>query len=191
MKNKKKGGGKRAVIKIRSAGFGDVMAIYNILKEHPREVLPRATSDIIQNIDRFLVAECGGRVAGTACWQILPDISRAPNHAIEIKSVAVSKDFQRQGIGSMLVRAMIKHVRRFRPAQIVVLTFSPKYFRKFGFREVPKETLMHKLYMGCINCTKYNSPFTCPEVAMTLAAGSNKGRRQRAGIKMENRTQAI
>jgi len=27
---------------------------------------------------------------------------------------------------------------------------------------------MHKIYTGCINCTKYDSPFTCPEVAMVL-----------------------
>jgi hypothetical protein len=27
---------------------------------------------------------------------------------------------------------------------------------------------MHKIYTGCINCTKYDSPFTCPEVAMAL-----------------------
>jgi len=161
-------------IKIRQAGFGDVAAIYSVLKEHPLEVVPRATSDIVQNIDRFLVAEIKGRIIGTASWQILPDIARAPNHLVEIKSVAVSKDFHRRGIGTMLVKAMIRHVKAYRPAQIVVLTFSPPYFRKFGFREVPKETLMHKLYMGCINCTKYDSPFTCPEVAMTLTVGFKK-----------------
>ena len=25
---------------------------------------------------------------------------------------------------------------------------------------------MHKLYTGCINCTKHADPFTCPEKAM-------------------------
>lgn len=160
-------------ITIRNAGFRDVAAIYALIKEHPREVVPRATSDIVQNIDRFLVAEVKGRIAGSASWQILPEIGRLPNHSIEIKSVAVSKDFQRHGIGTALVKAMIKHVKKYRPAQIVVLTFSPPYFRRFGFHEVPKETLMHKLYMGCINCTKYDSPFTCPEVAMTLAVGQS------------------
>ena len=58
----------------------------------------------------------------------------------------------------------------------MVLTFAPEFFRQFGFREVPKETLMHKLYMGCINCTKYDSPFTCPEVAMTLILGHDRAR---------------
>ena len=26
--------------------------------------------------------------------------------------------------------------------------------------------IMHKLYTGCINCTKHADPFTCPEKAM-------------------------
>ena len=160
---------KKPAIKIRQAGFGDVAAIYALIKEHPREVVPRATSDIVKNIDRFLVAEIKGKVVGTAAWAILPEIGRAAHPSVEIKSVAMSKNFQRRGIGTILVKAMIKHVKKYRPAQIVVLTFSPDYFRKFGFREVPKETLMHKLYIGCLNCAKYDSPFTCPEVAMTLS----------------------
>jgi len=154
---------------IRNAGFEDAGAIYALIKEHPREVVPRAISDIVQNIDRFLVCEARGRVIGTAAWQILPEIGKALNPSIEIKSVSISSHYQHKGIGSALVKAVIKRIKRFHPAQIVVLTFTPEFFGQFGFNEVAKETLMHKLYMGCINCTKYDSPFTCPEVAMTLA----------------------
>ena len=151
---------------IRNAGFEDAGAIYTLIKEHPREVVPRAISDIVQNIDRFLVCEARGRIVGTAAWQILPEIGKALNPSIEIKSVSISGHYQRKGIGSALVKAVIQRIQRFHPAQIVVLTFTPEFFHQFGFREVPKETLMHKLYMGCINCTKYDSPFTCPEIAM-------------------------
>jgi len=160
---------KSAAIIIRNAGFGDAAAIYALIKDHPRELVPRSISDIVQNIDRFLVCESKGRIVGTAAWQVLPEIGRAAHPSIEIKSVAVARGFQKKGIGTALVKAVIRRVKMFHPAQIVVLTFSPPYFRRFGFREVPKETLMHKLYMGCINCTKYDSPFTCPEVAMTMA----------------------
>ncbi len=153
---------------VRDAEFEDATAIYHLIKEHPREVLPRSVSDIIENIDRFLVADAGGRVVGVASWQILPDIGRAKDPSVEIKSVSVSKDFQGRGVGAALVKSVLRRVRRFNPYQVVVLTFSPGYFKRFGFSEVPKETLMHKLYMGCINCTKYDSPFTCPEKAMTL-----------------------
>ena len=161
--------------RIRNAGFEDVGAIYTLIKEHPREVMPRAISDIVQNIDRFLVCEVKGRVIGTAAWQILPEIGKALNPSIEIKSVAVSGNCQHKGVGSALVKAAIKRIKRFHPAQIVVLTFTPEFFRQFGFREVAKEKLMHKLYMGCINCTKYDSPFTCPEIAMTLTVGKKDG----------------
>ncbi len=164
----------RGAFKIRNAEFKDAGAIYHVIKEHPREVLPRAISDILQNIDRFLVCEHKGAVAGVAAWQILPEISRATNPSIEIKSVSVSRPYQGCGVGSALVKATIARVKKFQPAQIVVLTFTPDFFRRFGFAEVSKETLMHKLYMGCINCTKYDSPFTCPEVAMALFAGRKK-----------------
>ncbi len=159
---------KPAAFNIRPAGFGDASQIYQLIKDHPRELLARSISDIVQNIDRFLVAEAGGKVVGTASWQILPELGRAADPSIEIKSVAVSRDFQQRGAGAALVRAVIRRVRTFHPAQLVVLTFTPDYFRRFGFRETPKEKLMHKLYMGCVNCTKYDSPFTCPEVAMTI-----------------------
>ena len=82
--------------------------------------------------------------------------------------MAVRKDHRHRGLGTALVRAAIRRIRRLSPAQIIVLTFAPEFFRRLGFVEVPKEKLMHKLYVGCINCTKYDSPFTCPEVAMCL-----------------------
>ena len=59
-------------------------------------------------------------------------------------------------------------MRLLEPAQVIALTFTPAFFVQMGFREVPKQGLMHKIYTGCINCTKYDSPFTCPERAMAL-----------------------
>jgi amino-acid N-acetyltransferase len=156
-------------ITIRDAGFTDVEAIYGLIKSYPDELLPRSVSDIVQNIDRFLVCELGGEIVGVASWQILPEIGKALNPAVEIKSVAVRRDLRGRGIGQKIVSTVIDRVRTFKPAQIIVLTFSPEFFGKLGFVRVPKETLMHKLYMGCINCAKYDSPFTCPEVAMCLA----------------------
>ena len=155
--------------RIRNAAFRDAPAIYRLIKQHPREVLPRSISDIVQNTDRFVVAETdNGDLVGTASWQILPELGRVQDPAVEIKSVSVAPDFQGKGVGAALIRAVIRKIKVHRPHQLVVLTFSPDYFRKFGFQEVPKEQLMHKLYAGCVNCTKYDSPFTCPERAMVL-----------------------
>ena len=165
----------KKAINIRPAGFEDAQAVFDLIKTHPQELLPRAISDIVQNIDRFLVAEADGRVVGAVSWQILPEIgATGPDHSVEIKSLAVAADHHRQGIGRSLARHAIDQIRLLQPSQIVALTFTPEFFEALGFHEVPKETLMHKIYAGCINCTKYDSPFTCPEIAMVLDLGGTR-----------------
>lgn len=154
--------------RVRAAGFEDAVSIFNLIKEFPQELLARPLSDIVQNIDRFIVGEAGGSVVGTVSWQILPEIGAPRSPTVEIKSLAVARECQRSGIGTALVRAAVDRIRGLHPAQIVVLTFAPDFFRTLGFREIPKEHLIHKIYAGCINCTKYDSPFLCPEVAMVF-----------------------
>lgn len=159
---------KKHTYKIRPAGFEDTEAVFNLIKKYPEELLPRPISDLVQNIDRFLVCEIDGKVAGTVSWQILPEIGKPRNPSVEIKSLAVEESYRKSGIGRALVQGVIDRIKLLHPSQIIVLTFSPGFFRKLGFKEIPKEKLMHKIYMGCINCTKYDSPFTCPEIAMAL-----------------------
>jgi len=151
------------------AGFEDAQAIFELIRAFPQELVPRSMSDIIENIDRSLVCKSGDDLLGTVSWQIMPEMGSHLEPSVEIKSLAVKDGRQRQGIGEMLVSAAIESIRPLHAAQAVVLTFAPAFFERFGFEEVPKEKLMHKIYTGCINCTKYDSPFTCPEIAMVLA----------------------
>jgi len=156
---------------VRNAGFEDTTAIFNLIRNNPQELVPRPIHDIIQNIDRFLVVESDGHVVGAVAWGILPEIGKASHPTIEIKSLAVEREFRGHGAGRALVEAAIEHVRLYHPEQILVLTFTPEFFSRFGFKEISKETIMHKLYTGCLNCTKYDNPLTCPEVAMSLKNG--------------------
>lgn len=153
---------------IRPAEFNDAEHIFAVIKSYPQELLPRPVSDIIENIDRFLVCELNGRIVGTVAWQILPELRAPKDPSVEIKSLAIRRNLRRTGIGTKLVNAAIDRIKRFHPAQIIALTFAPKFFAKHGFKKIAKKKLMHKLYMGCVNCTKYDSPFTCPEIAMAL-----------------------
>ena len=159
---------KDAADSVRPAGFEDVEVIFGLIKSYPEELLARPISDIVQNIDRFLVCELDGEIAGTISWRILPEIGAPRNPMVEITSLAVEKGRIRRGIGRLLVQAAVRRVKPLHPSHIIVLTFTPGFFSTLGFVEIPKEKLMHKLYMGCINCTKYDSPLTCPEVAMAL-----------------------
>ena len=152
---------------IRPAGFEDVQAIFDLIKEYPEELLPRPVSDIVQNLDRFIVCLRDNKVIGTVSWQILPEIgSHRPT--VEIKSLAIHRSCQKAGIGRSLVDAAMERIKPLHPSQVIVLTFTPGFFERLGFEEVAKEKLIHKIYTGCLNCTKYDSPFTCPETALAL-----------------------
>ena len=171
-------------LRLRNAGFEDAEPIFRLVCLHPKELVPRPVNDIVGNIDRFLVAEIDGRIVGTVSWQILPEIGLTEDPTVEIKSLAVADSYRRRGIGRALVQAIIDRISPYHPAQIIALTFHPGFFQAFGFREISKRKIMHKIYMGCINCAKYDSPFTCPEVAMRLVL------RQKKGIRHERQLRA-
>lgn len=160
---------------IRKACFSDGPAIFRRIKSHPNELVPRPISDIMLNIDRFLVADLDGEIVGTASWSVLPELDTSKNPSIEIQSVSVREDLQKHNLGRRLVEAAIARVSKLQPFQIIVLTFTPPFFARLGFIPVSKETLMYKLYKGCMNCSKYDSPFTCPEVAMAYNPAPPKG----------------
>lgn len=155
-------------VTIRQAIFADSIGIYALIKENTDMLIGRSVSDVVKHIDRFLVAESEGKVIGAIAFDMLPEIGDVARTAIELQSVCVKKEWRNCGVGKLLVERQIERLRPLKPYQFVVLTFAEEFFAKLGFKVVPKETLMHKLYMGCINCTKHESPFTCPEKAMVL-----------------------
>jgi amino-acid N-acetyltransferase len=151
---------------VRPATLGDAERIFALIGRNTDMLVPRSLGSVVENIDRFFVAECEGSMAGCAAYQIHPEIGDAEAATVEIVSLVVKSVFRRRGIGRLLVDAVIGGARRFRPREVIALTFAPEFFAALGFSETPKSQIMHKLYTGCINCTKHADPFTCPEIAM-------------------------
>ena len=154
--------------KVRRATLRDAEKIHALIRLNSDQLVPRSMGSVVEAIDRFFVAEADGEVVGCASYQIHPEIGQPEAAAVEIVSVAVKSAFRRRGIGRVLVTAVINAVKAFRPREVVVLTFAPEFFSSLGFVEIQKTKIMHKLYTGCINCTKHADPFTCPEQAMVL-----------------------
>lgn len=152
---------------VRPATLKDAEKIFALINLNRDLLVPRSMGNIVENIDRFMVAECDGSFAGIAAFQIHPEIGNPEAATVEIQSVAVKSPLKGRGIGRLLVESVITRVQMFRPKEVLVLTFSPEFFGKLGFSEIPKTKVMHKLYTGCINCTKHADPYTCPEKAMT------------------------
>ena len=142
---------------IRQAKLADAERIYALIGRNADNLVPRSLANIVESIDRFAIAEADGEMAGCAAYQIHPEIGAPESATVEIVSVAVKTGFRRRGIG---------RAAAFSPRELVVLTFAPEFFASLGFAEVPKTKIMHKLYTGCMNCTKHADPFTCPEKAM-------------------------
>lgn len=153
-------------VAIRQAKLADAERIFALINLNRDQLVPRSVGNIVESIDRFFVAEAEGEMVGCAAYQIHPEIGASEAAAVEIVSVAVKSAFRKRGIGMKLVEAVIERSDAIGPKETVVLTFAPEFFAKMGFREVPKTKIMHKLYTGCINCTKHADPFTCPEIAM-------------------------
>ena len=152
--------------RVRAATLKDAERIFALIARNTDMLVPRSLGSIVENIDRFVVAECQGTMAGCAAYQIHPEIGNVEAATVEIVSLAVKSMLRRRGIGRLLVEAVIANARRFSPREVIALTFTPKFFAALGFEETPKSQIMHKLYTGCINCTKHADPFTCPEIAM-------------------------
>ncbi|MCL1856249.1 MAG: GNAT family N-acetyltransferase [Kiritimatiellaeota bacterium] len=156
---------------IRAATIEDVRGIYLLIRDHSDNLVPRSINDIVQNLDRFMIAEAAeGTLVGSIAYTLFPEIGDVGKTLVELQSVCVRKEFRKLGIGKSLVMAQLAKVHALKVAQVIVLTFTPEFFGGLGFKVIDKRSLMHKIYIGCINCTKHESPFTCPEIAMSMDA---------------------
>lgn len=175
---------------IRRARVDDVKQIYEIIRSNPREVIPRSFPDILSHIDRFYVdydPEKPAVLRGVASWKVLPEQTNidAPELWIEVISLSVRQEYQRQGIGTALVKHLLRKLRALDPDRIICLTFSPPFFAKLGFVEIPKAKILSKIYTGCINCTRYPGPADCPEVAMEYVWKRRRPRKNRLPLVQE------
>ena len=162
-------------VTIRQADLRDARPICALIKSNPLELIVRPLGDIVRNIDRFTVVYAGGRLVGCASYSILPEAGNFSHASVEMTSVALRKSWRGRGLGRLLVEAMVARISRLHPAQIIVLTYTPEFFRKIGFERISKQDIMYKIYSGCMNCTKHSNPFTCPEVAMAFVPKCGDG----------------
>lgn len=151
---------------LRQANLRDATSIFEIVGENSDMLISRSMGDIVGNIDRFVVAEKDGVVCACSSFVIHPEIGSPLDATVEIQSLAVRDGLRKTGIGRRIIETLLERLEKYNLRDALVLTFAPGFFSKLGFVEIPKTKVMHKLYTGCINCTKHANPFTCPEIAM-------------------------
>jgi amino-acid N-acetyltransferase len=144
---------------LRKAGIGDIKQIQALINSFAKQdlMLARSLSELYENIRDFWVVVQNKKILGTAAVHISWD------DLVEIKSVAVDKDYQHKGLGKKLVCACINEARSLGAKKIFVLTYKPDFFRRFGFRKIQHSALPHKIWAECIKCPKFPG---CDEVAL-------------------------
>ena len=121
------------------------------------EVLARPLSEIYENIRDYFVVRQGERVIACAALHV------SWSDLAEVKSLAVAEDSQEQGIGAQLVEACLREARELGITTIFCLTYKPGFFEQFGFSQVEKTELPHKVWGECYRCPKFPN---CDEVAL-------------------------
>jgi amino-acid N-acetyltransferase len=149
---------------LRKAHIRDAKSIHEILAHYASKalLLPRSLSEIYDHLRDFYVIEnsktkrsllgvCGLSIS----WESLG----------EIRSLAVVEESRKKGLGSQLVEACISEAVELGLSRIFVLTLTKGFFSRFGFNEVEKSLLPHKIWADCIKCPKFPD---CDEIAMIL-----------------------
>ena len=150
--------------KVEKATIYDATQIHRLINHFADkgEMLPRPLSEIYENIRDYFVIRQGEQVIACAALHVnWEDLA-------EIKSVAVSEDYRKLGIGDLMVDACLKEADELGIATIFCLTYAPNFFAKCGFALVEKVELPHKVWGECYRCPKFPN---CDESALIYKTG--------------------
>jgi len=146
---------------LRKAQIHDVKEIQKLLLHYANrgDMLSRSLSELYESLRDFYIVEEEGRIVGVSALHIVwEDLA-------EIRSVAVSEDTGRKGIGTEVVNACIDEAKVLGLKRLFCLTYKPDFFSRFGFQIVDKSQLPHKVWGDCIKCAKFPD---CDEIAMIM-----------------------
>ncbi|MBM3118797.1 MAG: N-acetyltransferase [Chloroflexi bacterium] len=144
---------------IEKAKISDVQRIHELVNRFADngEMLPRALSEIYENLRGLFVIRDNNQVIGCVALNIKwADLA-------EITSLAVSEDEQDKGLGSLLIEACLNEAAELGISTVFCLTYKPAFFEKHGFYRVDKMELPRKVWSECYRCPKFPD---CDEVAL-------------------------
>lgn len=147
-------------MKVEKARIQDVTQIHRLVNyfADKGEMLPRALSELYENIRDFFVVRDGDQVLACASLHIFwSDLA-------EIRAMAVTEEKQEQGAGALLTQACLDEARSLGVETVFCLTYRPDFFERFGFHQVDLMDLPRKVWGECQRCPKFPH---CDEIALT------------------------
>lgn len=144
---------------VTKARIGDVPQIHKLVNDFANrgDMLPRALSQIYENLRDYFVIRDGDIVIGCAALHVnWMDLA-------EVRSLAVDESKQNVGLGAALVNACLDEARSLGLSRVFCLTRQPGFFEKMGFATLERSQLPHKVWAECYYCPKFPD---CDEYAL-------------------------
>ncbi|MBE0480768.1 MAG: N-acetyltransferase [Dehalococcoidia bacterium] len=151
-------------MRVEKAKIGDASQMHRLINRFAAqgEMLPRALSEIYENIRDYFVVRNGEEVIACVALHV------SWSDLAEIKSLAVADGCKERGIGTLLVKTCIDEAMELGISTIFCLTYKPAFFEKCGFELVDKTMLPRKVWGECYKCPKFPD---CDEVPLVVHLG--------------------
>lgn len=114
---------------VRSVTTADLPAIADFIEPFVREgkLLPRTREELVDLTPHGFVAVANERVVGFVALEVYS------RKLAEVRSLAVSSEFRRQGVGRQLVDCCVERARELGILEVMAITSSEEFFLTCGF----------------------------------------------------------
>jgi amino-acid N-acetyltransferase len=116
-------------VTIRAAVGSDLLGIAKCIEPFvvSGKVLPRTLNELEGLIPEYVVAVAGDAIVGCAVLEVYS------KKLAEIRSLVVSPDFQKLGLGKLLVEACIERAKNLEILEVMAITSREDFFLSCGF----------------------------------------------------------
>lgn len=151
---------------IRRARIQDLDGMVELINEYANQglMLPRSKLSLCETLSCFsVVIDELGEVSSKNSVVGVGGVHILWEDLAEIRSLAISDKTRGKGLGKQLVQHLLKEAEDMGIRRVMALTYQTHFFEKCGFNIVSKESLPHKVWKDCVNCSKFPA---CDEVAV-------------------------
>jgi len=147
-------------MKIKKPTLRNISEIQTVLAPYEKEgiILKRDEDEIATNIRSYVLVYKNTTPVGVGALHLFSPFLG------EIRSLAVCKKHQGEGIGKKIVQYLLQEASSLGLKEVLVLTYQREFFEKLGFVEIEKEAVPDKkIWADCIKCKFFPN---CNEIAL-------------------------
>ncbi len=149
--------GPTPAVLLRPGEYADVPALFALLDGYARQglLLPRTPEQVGRRIHEFVVAVDAEGIVGCGALHMYT------HKLAELVALAVHERVQGQGIGRIIVEAIVDEAETKGVRRLFALTLRERFFNRLGFHTRPMSQMPEKLAKDCALCPKRHA---CNEI---------------------------